>query len=154
MRRLCRRLELGLIFVGFSSAGVGQVDVFLHPAEARPPRKNAKKRLAILTEHAGRTGSHNTGGVTRKKILTVYKEQALCIARYLSDGFAAPAAIKAAGGPVKSGEILRRNYDGWFQRLEDKTYALTPAGREALETYADLLRPAADRQEAERGEEA
>ena len=36
---LCRRLELGLIFVGFSSAGAAQVDVAVHPREAAAPRR-------------------------------------------------------------------------------------------------------------------
>ena len=31
MESLCRRLELGLIFVGFSSAGAAQLDVAVHP---------------------------------------------------------------------------------------------------------------------------
>lgn len=138
IRRLCRRLELGLIFVGFTSGGKGQVDVNLHPAEARPLRKNAGKRLAILQEHAGRTGSRNTGGVTGRKILTVYKEQALLVARLLQEGCQTAAAVKAAGGPGKTSEILRRDFYGWFVQ-EDKTFSLSEAGREALAEYADLL---------------
>lgn len=139
MRRLCRRLELGLIFVGFTSSGKGQVDVDLHPAEAKPLRKNTGKRLAILKEHAGRTGSHNTGGVTGRKILTVYKEQALLVAKLLNSGLRTAADIKAAGGPVKTSEILRRNFYGWYIRSEDKTFSLSDGGREALAEYADLL---------------
>ena len=139
MRRLCRRLELGLIFVGFTSGGKGQVDVALHPAEARPPRKNAGKRLAILQEHAGRTGSRNTGGVTGRKILTVYKEQALLVAKLLGEGLDTTAAVREAGGPAKTSEILRRNYYGWYTRQEDRTFSLSAAGRDALSEYADLL---------------
>ena len=56
MQSLCRRLELGLIFVGFTSGGVPQVDVAVHPKEASAPRRDKKRRLAVIREHAGRTG--------------------------------------------------------------------------------------------------
>ncbi len=139
MLRLCSRLELGLIFVGFTASGKGQVDVALHPADAGPVRKNSGKRRAILSEHAGRTGSRNTGGVTRRKILTVYKEQCLQIARLLARGEMTPVQIKAAGGPEKAGDMMRKNFNGWFCRTEGRAYALTEAGRAALAEYADLL---------------
>ena len=72
MQSLCRRLELGLIFVGFTSRGIPQVDVAVHPKEASAPRRDKKRRLAVIREHESRTGSVNTGGVSRKKILTAY----------------------------------------------------------------------------------
>ena len=37
MKALCRRLSLGLIFVGFTSTAVPMVDVFLHPDDAAAP---------------------------------------------------------------------------------------------------------------------
>ena len=85
MQSLCRRLELGLIFVGFTSQGTPQLDIAVHPREASAPRRDKKRRLAVIREHEARTGSVNTGGVTRKKILTAYKEQALRVARLLRD---------------------------------------------------------------------
>ena len=41
MERLCRRLELGLIFVGFTSKGLPQVDVAVHPGKAAPLRRDS-----------------------------------------------------------------------------------------------------------------
>ena len=144
MQALCRRLELGLIFVGFTSRGVGQVDVAVHPKEAARPRPDKRRRLAILREHAGRTGSRNTGGVTRRKILTLYKEQALQGARILRDGGPMTVEdVKKAGGPENSGAILGRNAMGWFEReaAGPRRY-LYRAGEKALaalEEYAEFL---------------
>lgn len=99
---LCRRLELGLIFVGFSSAGAAQVDVAVHPREAAAPRRDKRRRLAVLREHTGRTGSVNTGGVSRRKILTLYKEQALWVARLLQEsGPMTAAEVRKQGGALQ-----------------------------------------------------
>ena len=120
MKSLCRRLELGLIFVGFTSRGIAQVDVAVHPKEASVPRRDRKRRLAVIREHESRTGSSNTGGVTRKKILTAYKEQALAVARLLRDqGPMRAEDVRKLGGPPNTGVILGRNALGWFDREMD-----------------------------------
>lgn len=145
MKSLCRRLELGLIFVGFTSKGIAQVDVAVHPKEAARPRQDKKRRLAVIREHESRTGSANTGGVTRKKILTVYKEQALLVARLLRDqGPMRAEDVKKLGGPPNTGVILGRNALGWFDREMDSgghRYLYRPNAKalEALAEYEDLL---------------
>lgn len=143
--QLCKQLELGLIFVGFTTAGQPQVDVAVHPQEPKPPRKNPKKRKVLLAEHAGRTGSHNTGGVTRRKILTVYKENALSVASILKcHGSLKAADIRKLGGPENTSAILGRNFYKWYAKCEttDKgypSYQVTERGLEALDEYADLF---------------
>lgn len=144
MEALCRRLELGLIYVGFSSSGVAQVDVAVHPKEATPPRRDKKRRLAVIREHESRTGSRNTGGVTRRKILTAYKEQALLTARILREkGPMQALEVKKAGGPATATAILSRNVLGWFDRAPAGKgrylYRVTQKGLEALEEYRDIL---------------
>ena len=145
MRSLCRRLELGLIFVGFTSRGAGQVDVAVHPKEASAPRRDKKRRLAVLREHGDRTGSANTGGVSRKKILTAYKEQALLAVRILRDRGPLPAAdVKKLGGPPNAAAILGRNALGWFDRTpgpDGRRYLYAPNEKAlaALEEYGHLL---------------
>jgi len=145
MQSLCRRLELGLIFVGYTSRGIPQVDVFVHPKEAAAPRQNRKRRLAVIREHEERTGSVNTGGVSRKKILTVYKEQALLTAKLLRDnGPARVEDVKRMGGPPNAAAILSRNVLGWFEREEAPEgrrylYRVNPSGLEALAQYEDIL---------------
>lgn len=145
MQSLCRRLELGLIFVGFTSKGIGQVDVAVHPKEASAPRRDRRRRLAVIREHEHRTGSANTGGVTRKKILTVYKEQALLVAKLLRDhGPMRAEDVRKLGGPANTGVILGRNALGWFDRELDaggSRYLYRPNGKAlaALEEYEPLL---------------
>ena len=145
MRSLCRRLELGLIFVGFTSKGAGQVDVAVHPKEASAPRRDKKRRLAVLREHGDRTGSANTGGVSRKKILTAYKEQALLAVRILRDrGPLTAADVKKLGGPPNAAVILGRNALGWFDRTpgpDGRRYLYAPNEKAlaALEEYGHLL---------------
>ena len=145
MRSLCRRLELGLIFVGFTSRGAGQVDVAVHPKEASAPRRDKKRRLAVLREHGDRTGSANTGGVSRKKILTAYKEQALLTVRILRErGPLTAADVKKLGGPPNAAAILGRNALGWFDRTpgpDGRRYLYAPNEKAlaALEEYGHLL---------------
>ncbi len=145
MKALCRRLELGLIFVGFTASGVPQVDVYLHPAEAAAPRRNAKRRHAVLQEHAGRTGDANTGGVTHRKILTLYKEQALQVARLLRDGGPMTVAeLRRRDAPANTSAIVGRNVLRWFDRMENPDgrlprYAVNEGGLAALAEYADIL---------------
>ena len=145
MRSLCRRLELGLIFVGFTSRGAGQVDVAVHPKEASAPRRDKKRRLAVLREHGDRTGSANTGGVSRKKFLTAYKEQALLAVRILRDrGPLTVADVKKLGGPPNAAAILGRNALGWFDRTpgpDGRRYLYAPNEKAlaALEEYGHLL---------------
>lgn len=144
MEALCRRLELGLIYVGFTEKGLAQVDVAVHPKEAARPRRDKKRRLAVIREHESRTGSSNTGGVTRRKILTAYKEQALCVARLLREkGPMQASEVKKAGGPPNSTSILSRNVLGWFDRENAGgsryLYRITPKGLAALEEYREFL---------------
>ena len=145
MQSLCRRLELGLMFVGFTRKGIPQVDVAVHPKEAPAPRRDKKRRLAVIREHESRTGSANTGGVTHKKILTAYKEQALRTARILQQiGPARAEDVKRMGGPDNAGVILGRNVLGWFDREhgpDGRTYLYRVNGKglEALELYRDIL---------------
>ena len=139
MERLCRRLELGLIFVGFTSKGLAQVDVAVHPREAAPPRR------AVIREHQGRTGSANTGGVTRQKILTAYKEQSLRAADILRQrGPLRAEEVRELGGGEGIAAILGRNVLGWFSREPEPggrkyLYHVTEAGLAALEEYRALL---------------
>lgn len=145
MQSLCRRLELGLIFVGFTLQGVPQIDVAVHPKEASAPRRDQKRRLAVIREHEARTGSLNTGGVSRKKILTAYKEQALLTAKLLcEEGPMRAEDVKKRGGPPNAGVILGRNVLGWFDReMEEggRRYLYRPNAKAlaALAEYGALL---------------
>ena len=144
MSSLCRRLELGLIFVGFTQGGTPQIDVAVHPKEASAPRRDKKRRLAVIREHESRTGSVNQGGVSRKKILTAYKEQALRTARLLRQYVPERVEdVKRMGGPDNAAAILGRNVLGWFDREPGPDgrkylYRVSQKGLEALALYEDI----------------
>ena len=127
VRRLCRRLGLGLIVV----TG-GRADVLEDPTPYQP-RRNLKRAGRLLREHQRRVGDPMAGGSTRVPVMTAYRQQALRCARLLEAGPATPRELRAQAEDVpNAGPILRDDVYGWFERIARGTYALTSKGREAL----------------------
>jgi hypothetical protein len=144
MKRLCRRLGLGLIVVRMNRKQRGAKldgipDVLLDPAPYKP-RIDARRRKLILHEIGRRSGDYNVGGSTRRKIVTAYREDALRIAQQLKTLGPSRVRTLALGVECKNaGSILLNNYYGWFQRLGRGTYQLTDQGERALETYREVI---------------
>jgi len=145
MVRLCRLLGLGLLTVTFSPRRkkkallAGIVDVELEP-EPYKPRIEIKKRVRLLAEFSKRCGDFNTGGCTRRKIVTAYRQEALSLAWQL--GAKGPSNVKVLRDAAKSAKaqsILFKNYYGWFERVDRGVYSLTTAGQDALQTYAHVI---------------
>ena len=128
VKRLCRMLGFGLLSV-FSS---GRVDVLVEPVAWRP-RFNAKRRSRILEEHLRRRGDPATGGLTRRPIMTAYRQQALQCAGAMAHSPVRPRDLKEAIPDAP--KILLRNVYGWFIRVERGVYALSDAGQAALVTW-------------------
>jgi hypothetical protein len=138
VQHLCRRLGLGLIVVHFTG-GTPAAAVVFDPEPWRP-RPRSRQRAALLREMARRSADYNVGGSARAPLVTAYREDALRIAAYLRDQGQSPVrSIRAATGVQAAGPILQRNYYGWFQRAARGVYQLTPAGEEALRTYAHVV---------------
>ncbi|WP_339211708.1 DUF2161 family putative PD-(D/E)XK-type phosphodiesterase [Paenibacillus sp. FSL L8-0333] len=96
---LCRRLGLGLITVIFYKTKAPLVEVLVEPDEKPPAqRSNKRRRERLLYEFRERSGDYNTGGSTRVKLVTAYREKALRVALSLqaAEADAAVAAEKAA----------------------------------------------------------
>ncbi len=127
-RDLCRRLGFGLLGVD----GEDRVQVILSP-EALAPRRNAKRRSRLLAEHRRREGDPAVGGMTRRPIMTAYRQEALRCAAGLAAGASRPRDLR----PVcpRAQAILARNVYGWFENTARGLYALTPAGVAALERW-------------------
>lgn len=143
MLKLCRMLGLGLLTVRFERRrkSGARVDVALEPKPYKP-RVNSKKRQSLLREFASRSGDYNTGGCTRRKIVTAYREEALRLAWQLkSRGASKVKALAESALSRKAQSILYKNYYGWFEGLGRGMYQLTPAGIAALETYKEVLEP-------------
>ncbi|PWC48406.1 hypothetical protein TSA6c_18660 [Azospirillum sp. TSA6c] len=138
VKKLCRRLGLGLLMVDPGLAEGRQVAVLLDPIPYTP-RKDKKRTHRLLGEHARRVGDPNRGGSTRVAIVTAYRQDALRIARLLRGGPLTVAALRKAGAPKDVGPMLLRNVYGWFERVGRGTYALTPAGVQGVEAFAHAL---------------
>jgi len=138
IRRLLRRLELGLIFVCFHGRRKPTVEVVFHPIPHQRQKRRAAKR-AVLTEMEGRSGDFNCGGSTRRKIVTAYRENAIQIACYLDAmGPLSPKQLRDLGTGPKTLSILYSIFYGWFERVDRGVYALRAQGREELGEFAEL----------------
>ncbi len=133
VRKLCRRLGLGLIVVAKSRA-----DVLLDPAPPPlKPRKDKRKLGRLLGEHARRVGDPTLGGSSTKvPLMTAYRQEALrCAGLLAKNGPMKVALLKIAAEAPKAGMILRDDHYGWFERTERGIYQLTPKGREGLQQH-------------------
>lgn len=131
MLRLLKRLELGLLTVALDSP-LQTVDVVLEPSDSLA-WKNRKKREQVQAEMENRKMDVNVGGMTRKKIITAFREKSIRLACLLErEGQISTAALRERGMEDYIG-ICIRNYDKWFQRVEKGVYALSEKGKEALE---------------------
>lgn len=138
IRGLCRRLGLGLIFVHFTGKAP-TVEVICDP-EPYVPRKQHKMRGRLLKEFQRRSGDHNPGGVTRRPIVTAYREEALRVASFLQQhGPSKVKAIRTGTGIEKAAQMLQQNVYDWFERVETGIYRLTQKGDQALALYADVV---------------
>jgi hypothetical protein len=132
-KSLCRRLGLGLITVRLTD---GFVEIHADPAPYRPrPSKPRKARL--LREFAKRVGDPNTGGATRRGLVTAYRQDALkCLCVLSNEGPLKAAQIAKLSGVPRARPIMADDHYGWFERVSVGMYALTPKGVAAGRDYA------------------
>ena len=135
VRRLCRRIGLGLLLVGRRS---GTIAIIEEPVPYRP-RRAAARTAQLIDEFARRTGDGNIGGRNRTPIVTAYREDALRCARVLAGGPMPLKALRAATGVADAAQILQRDVYGWFRRLGRGIYALSENGQAALDRFADTV---------------
>jgi hypothetical protein len=136
IRKLCRRLGLGLMLVGLTRK---TVEILEEPVPYRPRR--AKLRvLRLLDEFSRRVGDANVGGAVGVPLVTAYRQDALRCARVLSlGGPMRVGALRTAAEVPRAARILQRNVYGWFDRIERGTYRLTPDGDQALSRFAEAI---------------
>lgn len=133
--KLSRRLGLGLILVRG-----GSVEAVADPAPYTP-RRTAKRKALLLKEFARRMGDPNSGGSTRRPLMTSYRQDALRCARCIADqGPSKVAHIREIAKVDRTGAILLDDVYGWFQREARGIYGLSVKGRAALVEFAGALR--------------
>ena len=138
--KLCRRLGLGLLAIHETPADRPLlVEPLLDPVPYKP-RPNRRREALLLKEFAHRVGDPNTGGMTKRPIVTAYRQDALrCAAHLSANGPTKASEIARAAGVPKAGAILQRDVYGWFGRVERGVYELSPKGEQAVVTYADAV---------------
>lgn len=132
MLKLLKRLELGLLTVALDSP-LKTVDVVLEPSDSLA-WKNRKKREKLQAELEHRQVDGNVGGMTRRKIMTAFREKSIRLACLLEREGQVSTATLRERGMEEYLPLLGRNYDKWFGRVEKGVYTLSEKGQEALES--------------------
>lgn len=147
---LIKRLELGLITVNVLKSGT-RVVIEHHPLKLNRKTNNRKKK-AIIKEINNRTGVvDNIGGTTKVKQITAYREASIAVAVAMSRyDYVSPKDIKSITHLDKTGTILYQNHYGWFDRVGQGKYELTPKGHAALISYEKISNYFIDQYEKER----
>jgi len=139
IKKLCRRLGLGLISVHLNQTNDDFVEVHLDP-QPYTPRKNKKRQGRLLREFELRVGDPNEGGVTRRSIITAYRQDALrCLQHLHKNGPTRLANLRTATGVARASGILQNDHYGWFERVDRGVYQVTPKGTAALDEFAKAL---------------
>ncbi len=140
---LLRRLELGLFLVAFKGESTFVEEIITpQPFNRNLSKKtSSRKKKAVLNEFSKRHGDYNTGGCTGKKLVTVYREQAIQIGALIGKyGDLSPKKLKELGTDKdKTSRILQDNHYGWFERVSRGVYALSGKGKAELNQYCDLV---------------
>ncbi len=133
--RLFRRLDAGLVIVYTTEA---RVEPLLHPRQLdRGMRKSLTR--SYLDEMAARTINANQGGSPGWQNMNALREKALRIAVAIERfGPSSQHVLSLTGASSMTGSILRRNKDGWFERVAPGVFGLTAKGLDALAKYDDL----------------
>jgi hypothetical protein len=128
VHKLCRRLGFGLLVVHAR----GGVEIVVSPS-APMSRRDQRRRSRLVDEHRKRQGDPTAGGGSRQPIMTAYRQQALACASALASGSQRVRDLRQSVPDAP--KILQGNVYGWFVREERGIYALTEAGRGALERW-------------------
>ena len=135
-RTLCRRLGLGLMTV---NAAGNHVDVHLNPGPYAP-RQSRQRRERLLREFQHRVGDPNTGGQTRRGLMTAYRQDALRCLKHLSvNGPTKASDVARAILVSRARRIMSDDHYGWFERTGRGVYSIAPKGREALKIHKTEL---------------
>ena len=139
MLKLMKKLNIGIITVALDSP-LKTVEVVLSPQVAQSgdngdKKQNTDKKAALIRELQSRNLNTTTGGVSRTKILTAYREKSifvLCLLKGLEN--ASTSAVTRLAGIENAGHILGRNYYGWFKKVSKGIYAPSKQGLEAMDS--------------------
>jgi len=139
---MLKRLQLGLIVVSLKEES-SYAEVVFEPKAfdmIKVKKQSNKKKQELIKEFDARYGDFNTGGSTRKKLMTAYREMAIhiacCLIKY---GFLSPKALRQLGtDEKKTTTILNKNHYGWFENISRGLYDINDKGRQEAAEYTEL----------------
>ena len=142
-KKLCRRLGLGLITVRIAD---GYVEIHCYPEPYRP-RQSKPRKTRLLREFARLVGDPNSGGATRRNLVTGYRQEALrCLSLLAEHGPLKASDVALRTGIAHARRLMADNHYGWFERVSTGIYAVSPRGAKATAEYAaEILNLAASR---------
>ena len=133
---LCRRLGIGLLTIRLKD---GSVFPHVDPGPYSP-RRSLVKQQRLLKEFAKRVGDPNSGGNTRRGLITAYRQDALRCLRFLAAQGPTKASILASATGVDTARrIMSDDHYGWFERVKTGIYDITPKGKTAMQDYKHEL---------------
>jgi len=126
LKRMLKKLNLGLITVALESPAK-HAEIIIFPTGNAV--KTTKKSTSVRREIAGRTAD-STGGSTKAKINTAYRERCVRIACLMEAHGPLSAAnlTKIHGCEKDAYYILRSNYYNWYEKVAKGQYALSQTG--------------------------
>lgn len=135
--KLMRMLGIGLMRISINSKR-SRVEVVLDPGEYHP-RIHPKRQAQMLGEFERRRGDPVPGGSGRRRgMMTAYRQKAIRIAQYLTEN--GPTKASVVGRAIEEPEVLAvlyRNVYGWFDRLGQGVYLISPRGTTELTTWTE-----------------
>lgn len=142
--KLLRMLGMGLLLID-STREIGGVDVLLDPGEYKP-RRSGHRSERLLGEFVKRVGDPNPGGTEKRKgIMTAYRQRTLSIAGFLQKH--GPTKASHIAGELhepKAGNILYRDVYGWFDRISNGVYDLSPRGKKEVPLWRNRMNNSID----------
>ncbi len=135
--KLLRMLGLGLVVID-PGRETHNVEILIDPGEYRP-RKSKHRQERLLGEFMKRVGDPNLGGMEKRKgIMTVYRQRALAVARFLrKQGPTKAAHIARTLKEPQARDILYRDVYGWFDRVSRGVYELSPRGGQEIPLWQE-----------------
>ena len=128
---IAERLGLGLIFVNIEDE-FSPLDIVALPIEKT---KVSNKKYKVILQEINNRLLDTGGGLNQKKYLTSFRESNIKIASALKV-YGKPASSKFLQEnfdcPEKTGYAMRRNYYGWFEKIDTGMYQLSEDGERCL----------------------
>jgi hypothetical protein len=118
---ILKRLGIGLIYVDDQAT-------LIKEAEVVTPRKKQKDKQRLIDAFQA-LNHENIGGSHQTPRMTLYKKQAMHIAKVIGNSSKKVSDIKKETSIEKTYSILYKNYYQWFQPLGKGIYELTEKGK-------------------------